>query len=203
MVELGKRDKGVTLFDLDALAKVDITGQRNSDFQVYFDTHAYDELRGSSSNWFIYSFNLLRAKNPEICMPFDEFFTSAYELVKENRQIFEKYSSFGSNKGILRQTGGTNLQINYPSDDDSFTDGTMLGVTKHKELGYSLNFNKTSKDLTNLSFLLKNGGSHFDELARLYAECFAQLCDLAIKPYEECQEEFNRAYTLKRNPKPQ
>lgn len=191
MLELGKRDNGVTIFDKENLVKVDITGQRMSDFIVYFDTSVYDKLSGPHSFWFIYFLFIVRKENSNICVPFDNFHKKAFEEVLNNRKKYENYTSFGNNMAILRTNGGSeNYQIQYPSDDDGYFDATLLGITKYKELGYSLDFEKTSKNLDKLGFLLKSYGSRYPKLAVLFEECFTNLRDIATRSYEECNEEF-------------
>jgi len=197
MIELGKRDNGVTIFDNEKLVKVDITGRGNSDYLVYFDTRAYDELRGLYAGWFVYQMEIVRKINPELCVPFDDFFKNAFDLIVNNQEKFQIPTMYGS-YGLLDSRGKDKYQINYPSDDTHVNDATFLKVTQYSALGYSLDFDKTTKDLTKLSFLLKYGASHFQELAWLYAELFAQINDMATKPYEECQEEFNQVLIKKR-----
>lgn len=190
MIKLGKSENGATIFDTDALVKVDILKNDKDDILIYFDTSFYDELRGLHAQWFVYNLEILAKYNIEIYNILDEFYTKAFDLIVNHLLADERYRFLGDNKGILRETNDGRFQINYPSADDEFEQATFLGLERFLKQGFVLSFRKTLKNLKKLSFLLKNGNHYFPELAELYIDCFNKIIDVASLTYDECQETF-------------
>lgn len=189
MIEIGKRDNGATLFDNDDLLKVHITGQPGLDFLVLFDNSAYEKLQGSYYGWGIKNMTIIKNTNPKLCLPIEDFFKNFNDIIANNIKKYNYYQS----KNIIDNLNG-NDTVYYISDDDCDIDATMLSLTRYKELGFSIDFYRSSKDLKKLSVLFKSAGSRFPELYPFYVECFTRIIQLATKPYEECQEEFDHAF---------
>lgn len=195
MMELGKRSNGVTLFDNEQLVKIDII-RMDDKFLIYFNTKYYDLLKGKYFQWLVYAFEIYKKENPELCLSFDEFFKKALELLLNDGKKSKVFHKYDINKKSLLVHEKAQYQVNYPSDDDKYRYATSLGVTELNDLGYSIDFDKSSKDRANLIFILKKDG-HYPELAKIYSELFLQMFDLAERSYDDCQAEFDYSYIRK------
>ena len=62
-----------------------------------------------------------------------------------------------------------------------------------------MDFCKSDIDEQKTSVLFDRNKAYFPEFYQLYEKCFDELIQMASKPYEECQEEFNKAFIKRKS----
>lgn len=189
MIELGKRDDGITIFDNKELVKVSVLKQ-GMGTMVSFRPHTMDPSLQSSWQFV----TVERSKNPEICETFDHFYKDAYELVQGNAEIYQRVCAFETDRGIYRRHYWKSHQITYPSDASAHAISSMMGVSKCQDQGYGLGYLQgLYQRMEDIEILLKKGEGHYPELQSLYMRLFEELEKCTTDTYENCENRYIEA----------
>ena len=192
MIKLGKLDNGVALFDFEDKTKIIIQTDNMQNILVCFDASEYDKSR-PDGNWFIKDFDVLRKDNKEICELLDKLYGPYLEMINSNpnEYSFVDYKTPIKRVHLFRTVSGDKTELLYPSEDTSFENSTMLGITKYGQHGYMMTFHKSVVEKNKRSVYIRNEGSRIPGLFPLYNNCFKGIASLANNDFEDINKEFH------------
>jgi hypothetical protein len=187
MIQLGKLDKGVAIFDLIEGRILRATYDVNNNIKITMDTSQYKPTR--NPHWKKTDIDILRRQQPELCQFLDVFYSTYLNILKSNANRYSLEKKDSSKFELIKPYMDDKVELIYPSDNQHYEEASSIGIIKYDTQAYVFRFNKGIISDKNEVLIKGNNEARFPEIYHLFGDLIEGLSRYATKGYHESHKE--------------